>query len=155
MPRSIPPELRDTEAAALRVLYDAQQPRPTHGAFAAAQQIGSAGMVWQYLSGHRPLNLGVATKFAQALGVPIDRFSPRLAAVAAMARGAGKNHMTVAQGAGLVNAHEPEPGIGWPFKRIDLAAICMLPDAEIDKLEDAWLVAAGIVGVAVTRRPPA
>jgi phage repressor protein C with HTH and peptisase S24 domain len=43
-------------------------------------EIGSQGMVWQYLNGHRPLNLSVALKFARGLGVPISRFSPRLAA---------------------------------------------------------------------------
>ncbi len=37
-------------------------------------------MVWQYLNGHRPLNIGAAAAFATGLGVKIPAFSPRLAA---------------------------------------------------------------------------
>lgn len=36
-------------------------------------------MVWQYLNGHRPLNINAATGFALGLSVGIGQFSPRLA----------------------------------------------------------------------------
>lgn len=48
--------------------------------FGLDYEVGSQGMVWQYLNGHRPLNLSVALKFARGLGVSIESFSPRLAA---------------------------------------------------------------------------
>lgn len=41
--------------------------------------LGSQGMVWQYLNGKAPLNLEAATKFARALRVPISEFSPSIA----------------------------------------------------------------------------
>jgi phage repressor protein C with HTH and peptisase S24 domain len=42
-------------------------------------EIGSQGMVWQYLNARRPLNIKAATAFAKGLGVSVDAFSPRLA----------------------------------------------------------------------------
>jgi len=42
-------------------------------------EIGSQGMVWQYLNARRPLNIKAAVGFSKGLGVPVDAFSPRLA----------------------------------------------------------------------------
>jgi transcriptional regulator with XRE-family HTH domain len=48
--------------------------------FAKRYGFGTQGMVWQYLSGHRPLNYEAAAKFAKGLGCKIDDFSPEMAA---------------------------------------------------------------------------
>lgn len=47
--------------------------------FGSRFEIGSQGMVWQYLNARRPLNIKAATGFARGLGVDVDAFSPRLA----------------------------------------------------------------------------
>lgn len=47
--------------------------------FGASCQIGTQGMVWQYLNAHRPLNHSAAQRFAAGLNVAIDDFSPHLA----------------------------------------------------------------------------
>lgn len=43
-------------------------------------ELGSQGVVWQYLNGHIPLNLAAALKFSKGLGKPVAEFSPTLAA---------------------------------------------------------------------------
>ncbi|VVE51562.1 putative phage repressor [Pandoraea morbifera] len=67
------------EAAALSKLF-AEKSKLSQAEFGARYEIGSQGMVWQYLNGHRPLNISAATAFATGLGVTIPAFSPRLAA---------------------------------------------------------------------------
>lgn len=42
--------------------------------------IGTQGHVSQYLNAKRALNMPVAIRFAQGLGVPVDAFSPSIAA---------------------------------------------------------------------------
>lgn len=148
----IPASVRDAEAQALRTLYEAQQPRPAHGVFGKAHGIGTAGMVWQCLSGHRPLNLGVATKFALALGVPIEQFSPRLAAAAALARGAGTNHMAVVIPAAPAAVREPAPQPRWPFPRIDEQRVRKLSAQQISDLEAAMLMGAAQLGLNIAKR---
>jgi transcriptional regulator with XRE-family HTH domain len=46
--------------------------------FADKFEIGTQGMVWQYLNGYSPLNLEAAIKFARALRCTIGDFSPSL-----------------------------------------------------------------------------
>lgn len=86
--KQVPDDIRENEAAALKALYLKLVPKETsQGEFGKRSGIGTAGMVWQYLNGHRPLNLAAARKFATAMGVPVDDFSPRLAAEARAAAG--------------------------------------------------------------------
>jgi SOS-response transcriptional repressor LexA len=66
------------EADALKKLYKSRV-TITQQAFGDLHQIGSQGMVWQYLNGTRPLNKDAATKFAAALNCQVLEFSPRLA----------------------------------------------------------------------------
>lgn len=47
--------------------------------FAEKFGLGTQGMVWQYLSGYRPLNIEAAAKFAKGLNCRIDDFSPEMA----------------------------------------------------------------------------
>lgn len=42
-------------------------------------KLGTGSMVWQYLHGHRSLNLKAGSRFARGLGVSMVEFSPRLA----------------------------------------------------------------------------
>ena len=65
----------------LRELYQARiQPTGmSQSEFGAVHGIGTQGMVWQYLSGHKPLSLEAAAKFARALGCTIYDISPSLA----------------------------------------------------------------------------
>lgn len=69
------------EAQALKSAFEAHARSAglSQERFGLEFDIGSQGMVWQYLNGHRPLNLSVALKFARGLNVPVETFSPRLA----------------------------------------------------------------------------
>lgn len=72
------PAWQTEEAAALAKLF-ADRTDLSQAEFGARYGIGSQGMVWQYLNGHRPLNIAAATAFAVGLGVKIPSFSNRLA----------------------------------------------------------------------------
>ncbi|WP_213308251.1 helix-turn-helix domain-containing protein [Paraburkholderia sacchari] len=76
-PKTSPPTWQLNEAAKLKALYD-ERASITQEEFGAQYEIGSQGMVWQYLNGHRPLNIAAATSFCQGLNIKIDEFSPRL-----------------------------------------------------------------------------
>lgn len=64
----------------LRVLYDQRVPTDMSQAkFGEVYGIGTQAMVWQYLSGKRPLNFEAAAKFARGLRCTIADISPELA----------------------------------------------------------------------------
>lgn len=67
------------DAARLKRLFEAREPKISQMKFGEDYGIGSQGMVWQYLSAARPLNIDAATKFALGLGVSIDDFSVEIA----------------------------------------------------------------------------
>lgn len=67
------------DAARLKELFAAREPKVSQAEFGAQHGLGSQGMVWQYLSGHRPLNIKAATAFARGLSVTVQAFSPTLA----------------------------------------------------------------------------
>lgn len=75
------PKNRWPEAhVALKRLYDARVPEGmTQKEFGAKNDIGTQGMVWQYLTGYRPLSYEVAAKFARGLGCSIYEISPDMA----------------------------------------------------------------------------
>lgn len=66
------------EAAALKRLFK-ERVKVSQATFGAENDIGTQGMVWQYLNAGSPLNVKVAVKFAKAMGVDVAEFSPRLA----------------------------------------------------------------------------
>lgn len=75
------------DAARLRGIFEAkkaeakrQGERLTQESFAESSGIASPNMVWQYLAGHRPLNIKAASAFAKGLGVSVGDFSPTWAA---------------------------------------------------------------------------
>ncbi|QEL64751.1 hypothetical protein OTERR_12750 [Oryzomicrobium terrae] len=66
------------EAEKLRELFK-NRAGMSQEAFGAKFEIGSQGMVWQYLNARSPLNLEAASKFARGLGCSVGEFSSRLA----------------------------------------------------------------------------
>lgn len=66
------------DARRLRQLFN-ERTKLGQEAFGAEFKIGSQGMVWQYLNGKTPLNIGAASKFAKGLKCSIQDFSPTLA----------------------------------------------------------------------------
>lgn len=66
------------EAGKLKALFD-ERNKLSQLAFGQRFEIGSQGMVWQYLNAKAPLNLDAALKFARALDCSVAEFSPRLA----------------------------------------------------------------------------
>ncbi len=67
------------DAARLKALYGERKGKMSQEEFGSRFEIGSQGMVWQYLNARRPLNIKAATGFARGLGVEVDAFSLRLA----------------------------------------------------------------------------
>lgn len=86
---SVPPEVVEEEARALKGLYQQYVDRiaaktgerPSQEKIGEEFEIGTQGMVWQYLNGKRSLGVVAAERFARGLGVPIESFSPRLASI--------------------------------------------------------------------------
>lgn len=68
------------DAVRLKRLFDAREPKMSQAEFGAQFDIGSQGMVWQYIAGRRPLNIKAATAFARGLNVSVEDFSPTIAA---------------------------------------------------------------------------
>lgn len=67
------------EAAKLKALFDSRAGM-SQERFGHDFEIGSQGMVWQYLNARSALNQDAALKFAKGLGCSVADFSPRLAA---------------------------------------------------------------------------
>lgn len=64
----------------LKRLYDERVPKDmSQEEFGKVYGIGTQGMVWQYLSGKRPLNVEAAAKFARGLRCTIFDISPAMA----------------------------------------------------------------------------
>lgn len=64
---------------ALKRLYDARVPEGmTQKEFGAKYDIGTQPMVWQYLTGYRPISYDVAAKFARGLRCTIYDISPEM-----------------------------------------------------------------------------
>lgn len=64
----------------LKQLYEERVPTGmTQEEFGSQFGIGTQGMVWQYLNGHRPLNAEAAAKFARGLQCTIYDISPEMA----------------------------------------------------------------------------
>lgn len=157
-----PAEERDVEAKALSAIYARKAGDVDKKDFGKLHEIGSGSMMWQYLSGHRPLNLAAATRFAKALDVPIDSFSPRLAKEAVDGYQATTLAMTAAApggqamaGSSAITARENITDWWWPFKQIDQQAVRALSAADLLRLEGAILGVAGALSLDLAvRRPP-
>lgn len=84
------------DAARLMGLWHAWQDRCrdegrkplTQGEMGYRYDLGSQGMVWQYLNGRAPLNLKAAMAFAVAMDCSVEDISPSLSVTAQRAAGA-------------------------------------------------------------------
>ena len=65
------------ESATLKRLFE-EKATISQKEFAKRFDIGTPGLLWQYLNGRKALNLKVAVKIAAGLGVCVGDFSPRL-----------------------------------------------------------------------------
>lgn len=68
------------DAARLKALFNERKNGLSQAEFGAKNDIGSQGMVWQYLNGHTALNPKAAAGFAAGLGCKVSDFSPQIAA---------------------------------------------------------------------------
>lgn len=63
----------------LKRLYEDRAPKGmSQGKFGELYEIGTQGMVWQYLHGYRPLNIEAAAKFARGLRCTIFDICPEM-----------------------------------------------------------------------------
>lgn len=83
-PKTLEP-WQNEDALRLKALFDKREPKISQAEFGEKFEIGSQGMVWQYLAGRRPLNIKAATAFARGLGVNVEEISPSIAAEIAAA----------------------------------------------------------------------
>lgn len=86
---------------AIWLAFKARQPkasRLSESSFGEQMEIGSQGMVWQYLNGHTPLNIDAAEKFARGLECNISDFSQTLS-----------RRIARAAGVALSQLDEPDP----------------------------------------------
>ena len=67
------------DAARLKAIFESERNTLSQLKFGAEYELGSAAMVWQYLNGHRPLNIAAAVSFARGLRCKIEEFSPVIA----------------------------------------------------------------------------
>src|SRR5690606_38620638 len=101
--------------------------------FGARYGIGTQGMVWQYLSGRRPLNIKAAESFSRGLGIPIDEFSPTIAGQ-------------------IRNAAECVKGLApWPFRSIDQDKVAALNEERLEAFEEMALSGAAQIGVDIKK----
>jgi transcriptional regulator with XRE-family HTH domain len=147
---TITTDLRDAEAAALRALYEDHGDEP-HKAFAKRTGLASAAMVWQYLSGHRPLNLAAASRFAGGLGVPVRQFSPRLDAefreIARTVHGVKPSATQFTQ----VREIHPGDASACPLPSVDRRKLQALDAADLLRLDGALILAAGQLGLDIRK----
>lgn len=67
------------DANRLKALFDQREPKMSQAEFGSQFELGTQGMVSQYLLARRPLNIKAATAFARGLGVAVVEFSPTIA----------------------------------------------------------------------------
>lgn len=65
------------ESEALKRLFD-EKATMSQRKFAKQFDVGTPGLLWQFLNGRKALHLKAAVKIAQGLGVSVSDFSPRL-----------------------------------------------------------------------------
>ena len=105
------------EAAALKRLYT-ERVNMSQAAFGELYEIGTQGMVWQYLNAGAPLNVKVAAKFARALGVDMAEFSPRLSREMATIAGIPLSSLRVPEGSPIEEVSSAQAKSKWPFSTI-------------------------------------
>jgi hypothetical protein len=104
----VPLDVREREAAAIRRLTDAHCAvrEISRAQLVRLAGIGTPAVMKQWLSTARPLSLAGAVKLSAALSLPIDDFSPRLAA---FVRDAHRHVRHDGHASGALIAAEPAP----------------------------------------------
>lgn len=139
-------DTRAQEGEALRRLIEMK--KLTHLQVAETASIGTKAYISQLLSGHRPLNIEVATRVSAVLGVRIDAFSPRLASMVREAyEQVSRTTYPALVDATLVEANEPralrlgtDPGTPrtashWPFASLTPAQYGEISEGGREELE--------------------
>ncbi|WP_259343415.1 S24 family peptidase, partial [Bordetella avium] len=116
-------------------------------AFARENNIpGGQAMVYQHVTGRRPLNLEAATAYAAGFGCSLADISPRLA---------------IEAGKAAALSSEASPGqantpYAWPFPSIDESEIRGLPESQLRALEGAIALAVAQlkIGITVSNQAP-
>lgn len=145
-------DIKRQEATALLRLFESRD--IVQSAFGKAHHLGTASMVWQYIHGHRPLNLSAAVKFAAGLQVPIDTFSPRLASEisTAYAHTAHAQFKPGARKGVAVAVAKPPATYSWPFRRVDAGKVHALSRDDLLRLEGALLAVAVSIQIDISHR---
>ncbi|MDR8087817.1 hypothetical protein KPB05_10125 [Burkholderia gladioli] len=123
------PSWQIEEAKALAAIFS-EKADISQAEFGAKYGIGTQGMVWQYLNGHRPLNIAAATAFSIGLDAPIGTFSPRLADEITRAYGqvtGDGDHRLSPAAAAVVSAVRKADKAGEPVQTFTLM-LRMVPD---------------------------
>ncbi|WMD20895.1 S24 family peptidase [Achromobacter seleniivolatilans] len=124
----------EEEAAALRARFEGVN----RAAFARDHHVkGGQAMIYQHITGRRPIGIEAAMAYAEGFGCPLAAISPRLAAEtqkAASLSAATPVAATAAESA-------------WPFPSVSASLIRGLADDQLKRLEGALLLALGQMGV--------
>lgn len=118
----------EEEASALRARFDGVN----RAAFARDHQVkGGQAMIYQHITGRRPLNLEAAMAYAEGFGCSLTDISPRLAAEAQKAAALAPESVPV----------ESTPAAPWPFRTIPEDQLRALPESQLNALEGAIALA--------------
>lgn len=134
----------EEEAAALRARFDGVN----RAAFARDHHVkGGQAMIYQHITGRRPLNLEAAMAYAEGFGCSLADISPRLAAEAQKAAALAPESVSAV----------PTPAAPWPFRTIPEDQLRALPESQLNALEGAIALAIAQMklGIQVSPPPPA
>ncbi|MFY1875573.1 S24 family peptidase [Achromobacter xylosoxidans] len=132
----------EEEASALRARFDGVN----RAAFARDHQVkGGQAMIYQHITGRRPLNLEAAMAYAEGFGCSLADISPRLAAEAQKAAALASEPLPT----------EPTQAAPWPFRTIPEDQLRALPESQLNALEGAIALAIAQMklGIQVSPRP--
>lgn len=131
----------DEEAENLRARFQGVN----RAAFARDHNVkGGQAMIYQHITGRRPMNLEAATAYAAGFGCSLGEISPRLAAEAGRA---------AALSAELPPAEAPVSS--WPFPEIPEDQVRALPPTQLNALQGAMALAIAQLKLGIKVAPPA
>ncbi len=131
----------EEEASALRARFDGVN----RAAFARDHQVkGGQAMIYQHITGRRPLNLEAAMAYAEGFGCSLADISPRLAAEAQKAAALASESVPAA----------PTPAAPWPFRTIPEDQLRALPESQLNALEGAIALAIAQMKLGIQVSPP-
>jgi len=124
----------EEEAAALRARFEGVN----RAAFARDHQVkGGQAMIYQHITGRRPIGIEAAMAYAEGFGCTLAAISPRLAAETRKAA-------SLSSGAPLA---APSADAPWPFPSVPASLIKGLAEDQLKRLEGALLLALGQMGI--------